>query len=86
MPPIIQFDQKKVPTYWFEEGKDGISIAEWIKRVDGMRVALGWNDAATYHNAKNALFGSATTVMNTQCQVTVNPNFEETWTWSKKKL
>jgi hypothetical protein len=28
MPPILQFGQKKVPTYWFEEGKDGISIAE----------------------------------------------------------
>ena len=86
MPPIVQFDQKKVPTYWFEESKDGLSIAEWIKRVDGMRVAMDWTDAATYHNAKNALFGAAATIMNTQCQKTVNDDFAETWTWLKKKL
>jgi hypothetical protein len=86
MPPIVQFDQKKVPTYWFEESKDGLSIAEWIRRVDGMRVALGWTDAATYHNAKNALFGAAATIMNAQCQITVNADYEETWTWLKKKL
>ena len=86
MPPIVQFDQKKVPTYWFEESKDGLSIAEWIKPVDGMRVAMDWTDAATYHNAKNALFGAAATIMNTQCQRTVNDDFAETWTWLKKKL
>jgi hypothetical protein len=86
MPPIVQFDQKKVPTFWFEEGKDGLSIAEWIKRVDGMRIAMAWTDAATYHNAKNALFGAAATIMNTQCNKTVNADFAETWTWLKKRL
>jgi hypothetical protein len=84
MPPIIQFDQKKVPTYWFQADKDALSIAEWIRRVDGMHVALGWNDIATYHNAKNALFGNPATVMNTQCLITVNADFQEAWTWLKR--
>jgi hypothetical protein len=53
--PIIQIDQKKVPIFCGEPGKDGIDIREWTRRIDSMKTAFGWTKQATYKNARAAL-------------------------------
>jgi hypothetical protein len=89
LPPagqIIQIDQKKVPVFHGEPGKDGIDIREWIRRIDSMKTAFAWTEQATYENARAALFGYAATVMLTQCKRSVREDFDSTWTWLKKRM
>jgi hypothetical protein len=83
---IIQIDQKKVPVFHGEPGKDGIDIREWIRCIDSMKTAFAWTEQATYENARAALFGYASTVMLTQCKKTVREDFDTTWTWLKKRM
>jgi hypothetical protein len=83
---IIQIDQKKVPVFHGEPGKDGIDIREWIRRIDSMKTAFAWMEQATYENARAALFGYAAMVMLTQCKKSVNHDFVNTWTWLKKRM
>ena len=36
-PPIIQFDHKKIPAFFFDPIRDSLTIEEWIQRLDSMR-------------------------------------------------
>jgi hypothetical protein len=86
MPSFVQFDQKKIPAFFNDPRRDPAPITDWIRRIDNMKTSLGWTEAQTYSNAKNALFGSAADVMETRCDVRVNEGFQETWAWFKKAL
>ena len=33
VPAIVQIDQKKVPVFLGESGKDSLTVREWIRRV-----------------------------------------------------
>ena len=85
-PSIVQFDQKKCPTYFGDPRRDPASINDWIKRIDNMKTAMAWNEGQTFSNAKNALFGPAADIMDAQCDPDVTEGFEETWAWLKKAL
>ena len=86
IPNLVQFDQKKAPAFFNDPRRDPISIREWIKRIDHMKTAQGWDEAQTYSNAKNSLFGAAAHIMDTQCDARLNEDFTETWAWLKKAL
>ena len=84
--PIIQIDQKKVPIFHGEPGKDGIEVREWTRRIDSMKAAFNWTEQATYENARAALFGYAADVMLTKSKKSISDDFTNTWTWMKKKM
>ena len=86
LPSFVQFDQKKIPAFFNDPRRDPAPITEWIRRIENMKTSLGWTEAQTYSNAKNALFGSAAHVIETRCDARVNEGFEETWAWLKKTL
>ena len=86
IPSFVQFDQKKIPAYFNDPRRDPAPITEWIRRIENMKTSLGWTEQQTYSNAKNALFGSAASVMQTRCDVRLNADFEATWAWLKKAL
>lgn len=82
----MQYDQKKVPTFFAKPEKDTLTIREWIKRIDSMKNSLGWTEEATYHNAINGLFYPANEIVNVHLDVDIHADFVETWTWLKKRL
>jgi hypothetical protein len=84
--PIIQIDEKKVPIFHGEPGRDGIEVREWTRRIDSMKAAFNWTDQATYENARAALFGCAADIMLTKSKKPISDDFETTWTWMKKKM
>jgi len=86
IPNLVQFDQKKAPAFFNDPRRDPISIREWIKRIENMKTAQGWDEAQTYSNALGSLFGPAAQIMETQCDRRLNPDFAETWAWLKKAL
>jgi len=83
---IVQFDQKKTPTFYGHKDQDALTISQWIQRIDGMRQSLGWNDAVTYQNARAALFSRAATYVNNQANTRIDPEFATTWAWLQKCL
>ena len=85
-PGIVQFDQKKCPPYFGDPRRDPAPINDWIKRIDNMKTAMGWDEGQTFSNAKNALFGPAADIMDTQCDINVNADYAETWAWLRKAL
>lgn len=86
MGPIVQFDQKKVPVYHGEPGKDTITVREWIRRMEGLRTTMDWTEEQTFENAQASLFGSALQIMLSQSKKTINDDYTRTWTWMKKKM
>ena len=75
---IVQFDQKKTPTFHGHKDQDALTVAQWIQRIDGMRQSLGWNDAVTYQNARAALFSRAATYVNNQANTRIDPEYAAT--------
>ena len=81
----MQIDQKKVPVFHGEKDKDTITVLAWCHRIDGMKDALAWSDAATYTNAMAALFGCAQ--RTAEDWVILYPTTHaKTWTYLRKKM
>jgi disulfide oxidoreductase YuzD len=83
-PTFVQFDQKKIPAFFNDTRRDPAPVAVWIRRTDNMKTSLNWDEAQTYSNAKNALFGSAAEIID--AQALVDATFQQTWEWLKKAL
>ena len=85
-PAIVQIDQKKVPVFLGELGKDSLTVREWIRRVEAMKGSFGWSELEAFNNAHAALFGAAATIMQSLEKRSVSPDYEQTWTWFKKQM
>jgi hypothetical protein len=81
---FVQFDQKKIPAFFNDTRRDPAPVSVWIRRIDNMKTSLGWDEAQTYSNAKNALFRSAAEII--EARVLVDATFQQTWEWLKKAL
>src|SRR5574343_207068 len=77
---IVQYDQKKVPTFFAKPEKDTLTIREWIKRLDSMKNSLGWTEEATYHNAINGLFYPANEIVNVHLHVDIDLHVSQVYT------
>jgi len=82
--PILQFDQKKVPVFHGEADKDTLKVREWCERVDSMKATMGWTEAQTFHNAKQAMFGLAARQVTRWMSIWKDK--EQTWAWLKKMV
>ena len=63
---IVQYDQKKTPAFHRHRDHDAPTVAEWTRRIEGMRQSLGWTNAVTFQNARAALFSCAASHVNVQ--------------------
>ena len=83
--PVIQIDQKKVPVFYGEIDKDSLTVLNWCRRIDGLKTAFAWSDAATFCNATAALFGNAARIV-TSWKVLDPVDYRETWTYLRKAM
>ena len=83
--PVIQIDQKKVPVFYGEKDKDSLTVLNWCRRIDGLKTAFAWSDAATFCNATAALFGNAARIV-TSWKVLDPVDYRETWTYLRKAM
>ena len=83
--PVMQLDQKEILVFHGEKDKDTITVIAWCHRIDGMKDALGWSDAATYANAMAALFECAQRTADNWI-VLYPADLAKTWTYLKKKM
>jgi hypothetical protein len=70
----------KIPDFWGEKGKDTVTAAQFINRIDKCQVSNDWNDTTTFANFSLCLSDEADEWFSSTCQLLELPAPQKTWT------